>query len=718
MNLGVQYYRPPFPVQKHWSQDLRRIRESGIDTLQLWVTWAWVESRPGQFEFSDYDRLVDLAHEAGLSVLLSTIAELQPHWIHEVVPGSEMIDNYGHRVVSSLREESNFGLTPGGCTEHPAVWDRMSEFLVAVVTRYRSAPHLAGWDAWNELRWHEQSDALVCYCPHCLREFHAWLEARYGGLEGVNQAWQRRYHGWSEVQPGKLPWRPFTEMMAWQRFVTWKANRHGRRRYELIKALDPLRAVTVHAGDPSPVTCGGPQAFAIDRGNDWHYADELDGVGCSSFPSLFGMDNTAFTTRVEFARSAAASAGKQLWLSEVQGGRGSLGFKPTAVVTAEEQQRWVWRGAAAGASKLLFWCWRDEIFGRESAGFGLAGDDGQAKARLAAMTRSGAVLRQHADFFAGYQPDSPRVGVFFSPSTYYLHWSLEGKATTPREALEGYCRALVELSIPYTVVEEEHLDALDTLQVLFLPRLLVAGEAVEAALARFVRLGGTLVCEAECGAFTSEGFYRYPEERFLTDRGLLPGREVGRRELPAGGVLEAGLPDLAPLRLAATQWITPWAGFPATGTAYVEHPDGVILGEAPVGQGRVIYTGAFLGEAYFHAESPDFPRFIEWCCQEVPRQGVRLADGYVRTGRSGDRDVAFVFLPPGVTRARLSLEGDFAESTAVEDLLNGARYRPGAELNLVTGPDGIAVLVTQKAPKTLDLPPVTAGHPELDVVHH
>lgn len=78
MNLGVQYYRPPFPVRKHWADDFKRIRDSG------------------------------------LNVVLSTIAELQPHWIHEAAAGSEMIDHRGHRVVSSLREESNFGLPPGG----------------------------------------------------------------------------------------------------------------------------------------------------------------------------------------------------------------------------------------------------------------------------------------------------------------------------------------------------------------------------------------------------------------------------------------------------------------------------------------------------------------------------------------------------------------------------------------------------------------------------
>lgn len=724
MNLGVQYYRPPFPVQKHWADDLKRIRDSGIDTLQLWVTWAWVESKPGVYQFSDYDRLVDMAHDAGLEVLLSTIAELQPHWIHDVVPGSEMIDNHGRAIVSSLREESNFGLTPGGCTEHPEVWKRMAAFLTEVVVRYRSAPHLAGWDAWNELRWHEQSDALVCFCPHCLREFRAWLDQRYGGLDGLNHAWRRRYGKWEEVMPGKLHWRPFTEMMAWQRFITWKANRHGKRRYDLIKALDPRRAVTVHAGDPAPVTCGRADAYAIDRGNDWHYADDLDGVGCSSFPKLFGMDDTAFTTRVEFVRSAAAQAGKKLWLSEVQGGRGSLGFQPTAVVTAAEQQRWVWRGLAAGADKLLFWCWRDEVFGRESAGFGLAGDDGHAEARLAAMARTGELLRRHRALFADYEPDTPSVGVLFSASSYYLHWSLEGRADTPRQALEGYCRALVQLSIPYTVIEEEHLAALDGLQVLFLPRMIVASEALEDALVAFVRRGGTLVCEAECGAFTPQGFYRAPEERFLTTRGLLSGREAGRRDLPPDGVVAVQLPGGRRLELTSAQWLAPWTGFPATGTVLAKHTDGVLVGEAASGDGSVIHCGTYFGDANHPATSADFTAFVAWCCRDIPSPRIRLhgdparvgETGFIRTGRSGAHRLVFVFLPDGVTKARLSLGADLPSDGKLVELLTEKELPHAvsgdgapAEIVVETRPDGVALLlwtpVESAVNAVLDRPP-------------
>ena len=51
MNLGVQYYRAPFPDAKYWEEDFRRIRESGLNTVQLWISWGWVEATPDRFVY-------------------------------------------------------------------------------------------------------------------------------------------------------------------------------------------------------------------------------------------------------------------------------------------------------------------------------------------------------------------------------------------------------------------------------------------------------------------------------------------------------------------------------------------------------------------------------------------------------------------------------------------------------------------------------------------
>jgi beta-galactosidase len=641
---------------------MARIKDVGLNTVQLWMLWAWVEAKPGHFVFDDYDRLIELADKNGLGVILSTIGEIQPYWIHQVVPNSEMIDHMGRKVVSSNRVECHFGLTPGGCTDVPEVWDCMGRFLTRVVERYRSIPNLRGWDAWNELRWNVQSDGLVCYCDHTLENFRGWLDRKYGGLDGLNQAWQRRYGSFEEVLPGKLPGRTYTEMMAFEHFLTWRANQHGKARYDLIKGLDPNHLVTVHAGDPSILTAGSSEYQTLDRGNDWFFADDLDGVGCSSFPKWFNLDDADFGLRVECVKSAAGK--KKVWLSEVQGGRAALGFEIHTPVDALSQQRWLWNGIACGADTILFWCWRDEVFGRESGGYGMIGKDGLADERIAAMKITGQLIQSHRDLLADYQPVNPQVGILFSPQSYYLCWAQESTAARAMEAMKGYARSLVRKSIPYKFIEEEHLEALKDVKILFLPRTIVTGPSLEKALLEFVSQGGTLVCESECGAFSPQGIYRYPEDRFIAR--ATGWCEIGRRTLTQTSI-QTSLTG-SKLTLDVTQWLTPFR----------KDEETALITEATFGQGKIILCGSYFGDAYLQNRSLDFESFVEGLIhQRGLSQEVEVINPestpdhfiYIKHGRSQGKRIVFVFFSTTDQTVYLRFREGFFQTDQVSDLI-------------------------------------------------
>ncbi len=672
MNLGVQYYRPPFPMQRFWEDDFKRIADSGLNTVQLWVLWSWVESKPGEFRFEDYDRLVELAEKNGLGLVLSTIAEVQPYWIHREVPGSEMIDSMGHPVVSSNRSECHFGITPGGCTDNPGVWDRMSLFLQQVVRRYAPSPALRGWDAWNELRWNVNADGLVCYCPHTIQAFRDWLSEKYGGLDGLNKAWIRRYGQWDEVMPGKKTARPYTEMMAFSHFITERANRHARNRYDIIKAIDAAHPVTVHGGDPSMLHFSGEHDTALNRGNDWNYADHLDGVGCSNFPKWFNTDDAEFGMRVECVKSAARN--KQVWLSEVQGGRASQGFDVHQPVDAVSQQRWIWNGLACGASTILFWCWRDEVFGSESGGFGLIGKDSLAEERLDAMRATGRVLKDNAELIDNYKPSAASVGVWFSPQSYYLCWSQETRHHRAMQAIQGYARSLTRSSIPYTFIEEEHLDALDTFKIIFLPRTIVFTEKAEQALEAFVRKGGTLVCESECGAFTPVGIYRYSEDRFIAK--LTGVADVGRRSLPLRQSVTATISDTS-LELPLNQWTTPLEK--GKGKILAENDDGPLIVNVPVGAGKVILCGSYFGNGYYDNRCASFEEFVAQLVNEAGcQQDIRVLSPkntsdsfvYIKSGKSLGRRVVFVFFPKDTEKVELEFAPNLFQADTLTDIIS------------------------------------------------
>lgn len=662
IRYGVQYYRAPFPRSEHWADDLARIRDSGLNTIQLWLVWGWIESKPGTFRYDDYDRLVELAGQNGLSVVLSTIAAIQPYWIHREVPDSEMITNMGAKVVSTNRRECHFGLTPGGCIDHPGVWERMRAFLRTTAEHFAQAEPVAAWDVWNELRWSVHAEGLVCYCDHTVAAYREWLRTRYGDLDGLNRAWERRYSSWDEVVPGKRPDRTYTDTMAFSHFITDRSVAHADARYQAVKQFNPDKPVTVHGGKPT-VLYGTDSYFgeepntALHRGNDWGFAQTIDGVGTSSFPAWEEIELTEYLARIDCVASAAFQPGRparELWLSELQGGRSADGLTSQRAVDAAQQQRWVWAGLASGASTVLFWCWRDEVFGRESGGFGIGGNDGYAEERIAAHQITGRVLDEHGQLLAAYRPDAAAVGIWFSPSCYYLEWSETGSAVKSMQAIQGVARALIRASVPYRIVEEEHLDGLDDLSLVYLPRTLVVDEPAQTALVQYVRRGGILIVESETGAFTSTGLYRYPDERFLAKAfGII---EEGRRPLEADAVEVTLALPIAPgpdaqtveqtYRLPASAWLTTQVDAPVTASSEVE--------------GAVIALPSFHAETYDLGARAGDPRYVETVCEfermlldlcswAAGEPSLRVAEAvtgaplaHVRSGRSGDRRLIFV----------------------------------------------------------------------------
>ena len=65
MILGTQYYRPPFPPRELWREDIAGMAAAGLDTVQLWACWGWIEPEPGRYRFEDYDELIELASRSG-----------------------------------------------------------------------------------------------------------------------------------------------------------------------------------------------------------------------------------------------------------------------------------------------------------------------------------------------------------------------------------------------------------------------------------------------------------------------------------------------------------------------------------------------------------------------------------------------------------------------------------------------------------------------------
>lgn len=681
--LSTQYYRPPFPKNKYWEEDLDLIKKTGLNTLQLWAVWGWIEPSPGNFIFDDYDKIFEAAKKRGLKILLSTCAELQHFWIHREIPDSHMIDHMGNKVISSGRGESNEGLTPGGCTDHPEVLKRMKIFLETIVARYKDHESLAGWDSWNELRWDTNADGLVCNCPHTLKAFREWLEGKYGSLEGLNEAWQRRYCSFEDVFPGKIVGRPYTEMMEFQAFLQWKHAQHLKFRYDTIRNIDNKHVISAHGPCPTFYSDWGPMVQfptggvtqpAIHRGNDWDMSEMVDIYGTSIFPVWQYNDMIEFGVKIECTRSATAQKG--FWLSELQGGGGGVwgGISEILSVKAKEQQLWLWNSLSRGAKAVNFWCWRDEVFGNESNCCGLIGEDGHAEDRLSELQKSGELISRYNKLLEDYKPDAyeETVGVYFDADTVNLEWARSGQGRNAFESILGYLVALETIQCRYTVVESNHLEAMERLKVCILPFPLIIKPEVTDRILEFVEKGGTLIIEGEAEAFDNLGFFNTigKERAFSSKLGI---KTLGRRNITQE-MFDVNLENKA-FHLKVGIFNTPLDTLMLDKEVEVLGKDldgNVMVGKTTYGKGSVIAIGGFCGKSYYNERYSDFEQFL----LQITTSAKVTTDIQIesecfiqwRSGMSGNTRLLFLMNPNKGQNITIKAPSGFFDGDEVEEL--------------------------------------------------
>jgi beta-galactosidase len=378
--------------------------------------------------------------------------------------------------------------------------------------------------------------------------------------------------------------------MEFAAFLTERSAEHMRFRYDIVRAADPDHLIVAHAMNTASARVPVDHEQDLSRGNDWDYTDFLDGFGASLFPLWFRENVTDFGARVESARSAAQD--RLYWVGELQGASARSGIDAQESVPGDLQQRWLWNVIGRGARAVNFWCWRDEVFSKESGGFGLAGNDGEASSRLAALRAAGQFVEANAELLDAYRPAQAEIGVIFEPDGYRMDWANYGACSRQAaRSLWGYLVGLEKLQVAYDVVESRHHSHLDRYRLLILPWPLIVNPELAGTLLDWTARGGTLLVESEADSYDARGFYRYPQDRpFARALGI-----VSRGRRPNNGTdLAISLGDFTG-RLRTAGWVEPLD--PAGGKSLADSELGPLAVYRRHGQGHVIAIGTLAGLA-------------------------------------------------------------------------------------------------------------------------
>src|ERR1700761_9536302 len=108
MSIGVYYYPEAWP-ESQWERDISNIKKLGFEYIHLAeFAWAFMEPSEGQYNFAWLDRVIALAQQHGLKVVLCTPSATPPAWLSAKRPEILMVNAEHMQMQHGSREQADW----------------------------------------------------------------------------------------------------------------------------------------------------------------------------------------------------------------------------------------------------------------------------------------------------------------------------------------------------------------------------------------------------------------------------------------------------------------------------------------------------------------------------------------------------------------------------------------------------------------------------------
>lgn len=492
--FGFQYYRAPTPTPDKWERDLQKMAADGYNTVKFWIQWRWNHPEPNRYDFSDIDKLMDIAAQYSLKVILNIILDVAPVWLEEEYPDVAMITNRGEKLYGFATECRQIGGVPGPCLHHGAATRIRMDFVEACAKRYCNHPALYIWDVWNEpeltvgLRREPHVEDLVCYCSHSITAFRGWLQKKYGSIDKLNKVWGRNYRKFGDVEPSRR-WGTTMDMVDWRLFFCDTVTEDMRLRAKAVKKHDSVHPVMCHTVPPplfNSVTCGSDD-FALSRIGD-----------------LVG--NSVGSSALAAGILQSAAKGKPIINSEIHAVPGNTlnGFhRPTLT----DMLRHIFIPLGVGVRGFVFWQYSPEKLGQEAPAWGNLDLKGRSTPWDEIVQNIVRFLKKEQDALtASVAPVHPQVGIFIDAACETEAWNAGFGTDLYNDSLLGTFKMFRASGYDVGFFSRAEIESgeISDFKVLYFPSALCLDKGTVQKIAAFAENGGTAVFEAYAGMIDTD----------------------------------------------------------------------------------------------------------------------------------------------------------------------------------------------------------------------
>jgi beta-galactosidase len=500
-----------------WREDMALMRAAGVGLVAVNVFgWSSLEPRPGEYDFTDLDEIVQLLAEHGIRINMGTGTASPPPWL-----------THRHPEVLPVMADGTtryFGGRQAWCPSSPVFREHALALVEQVARRYGRHPAVELWHVSNELGCHN----ALCYDDTTAAAFRVWLQRRHGTVEALNEAWgtafwSQRYSDWDEVDPPReaLSARNPAQLVDFRRFSSDALLDHYRAEAEVLR-----RHTT------APVTTNFMVTAHIRDLDYWTWAPDMDVIANDHY-----LDHRLGDPAAELAFAADLTrglAGGTPWMLMEQS-TGAVNWQPYNLAkTAGQMVRNSLTHVARGADAVCFFQWRASAQGAEKFHSAMLPHAGTETAVWREVLELSATLTRLAEV-AGTTVEADTAIVFGWESW----WATDTEARPSAgvrylEQVHAAYRALRELGITTDVVAPGA--DLSRYRAVVVPCLHLVSDEDAAVITEYVRAGGHAVVTFYSGIVDENDRVRlggYPgafrdllgvvTEEFVP---LLPGHEV------------------------------------------------------------------------------------------------------------------------------------------------------------------------------------------------
>jgi len=631
---GTQYYRTPTPLPEEWEDDIARFEEFELDAFQIRINWRWNEKAEGVYDFSDIDRLLELAEKYNRKVIMKFLLECAPQYVFDKYGGTR-IGPRGEQLRGGAHGAFYGGWRP--CFNNPGVQQAAVRFVEKVAERYSDNPNIILWNAWNEIRNKPIED---CFCPHCKAGFSKYLEKKFGTIENLNSFYGAAEESFEHIALPAMPhgywdiyefkkYKGGDNLYEWLRFV-----------YDGIRKYDKVRPIMAHVGVTS-----GTQDSLYDVCDDFTVSKAVDFWGTSG-PGSRDMHikdyRLYYISNLDFVRSVDPD----FFVHEVYPG---LGMFSHWYDTPFDMNFKLYTILASGSKGLVYWQYRAERVGHENDCAGIMRMDGSPREVAFAVQHFGAELKRNMSYFVNAKVKKADIGIVFDFNSSLMSCIEEhcgGDFSFAHadpicyysQAHKGMYRLLhsCNYSVDYVGITEP--EKFDEYKVLCFPYYTMLDPAVVPYLQQFLEKGGIVIADEGFGMRTPNTWmqpYDIDCKPLMTARMIERRRSDAVEEVEYKGLKTAFSPYKTQYRVENAEVI-------------MEFQDGTpAVQMITYGKGKLYLFGAPMGYSYYHDEAEMWEQILADILpvnEVMPYQFGDAKSGiYERRLVSGESEILFIF---------------------------------------------------------------------------